>query len=94
MPRLFQRRDVLLPRLWGWLLLLALLGAAALRVARQLDAAAACVRAAGCRSVLTSGGPIPSVSPFASFAERAADRLRQKLPEMVVEALPTPAAPA
>ena len=123
MPRLFQRREILLPTLWGWLLVLALLGALALLVARQLgswlalsqpaagarggaadliviegwlgepelDAAAAYVRAQGYRRVLTSGGPIPSFSPFASFAERAADRLRQKLPERVVEAVPAPA---
>ncbi len=123
MPRLFQRREVILPTAWGWLLLLAVLGTAALLIARQLggwlavnqpvagaragaaglivvegwlgerelDAAAAYVRAQGYQRVLTSGGPIPSFSPFASFAERAADRLRQKLPEMVIEAVPTPA---
>lgn len=123
MARLFRRREVTLPTLWGWLLILGLVGAAAILIARQmggwlavsepvaaapgasadlivvegwlgereLDAAAAYVRERGYRRVVTSGGPILSFSPFASFAERAAHRLRQKLPELAVEAVPTPA---
>jgi hypothetical protein len=123
MPRLFQRREVVLPTFWGGLLLLAVLGTTALLIARQLgswlavnqpvagarggpadliviegwlgerelDAAAAYVRQRGYPRVITSGGPIQSFSPFASYAERAAQRLREKLPDKVVEAVPTPA---
>ena len=58
---------------------------------RELDAAAAYVRERGYSRVLTSGGPILSFSPFDSFAERAAHRLREKLPEVRVDAVPTPA---
>lgn len=36
MPRLLRRREVCLPTLWGWLLLLSLLGAVAGLVARQI----------------------------------------------------------
>jgi len=58
---------------------------------RELDAAAAYVRERGYRRIVTSGGPIQSFSPFASFAERAAHRLREKLPGRTVEAVPAPA---
>jgi hypothetical protein len=123
MPTLFRRREVILPTFWGWLLLLGLLVAVAILVARllggwlavsqpvagasggaadliviegwlgerELDAAAAYVRERGYQRVLTSGGPILSFSPFASFAERAAHRLREKLPDVKVDAVPTPA---
>ncbi len=122
MPALFRRREVMLPTLWGWLLLLALLGAATTLVARQLgvwlavsepvatanggpaallvvegwlgerelDAAAAYARRRGYSRVVTSGGAIDSVSPFASYAERAAQRLRERLPGLQVDAVPTP----
>ena len=120
MPSLLRRREVILPTLWGWLLILVMLGAAATLLGRQLgpwlavsepvagggpapllviegwlgerelDDAAAYARGRGYRRVVTSGGPIASFSPFASYAERAADRLRGQLPSVVVEAVPTP----
>lgn len=57
---------------------------------RDLDAAAAYARQRGYRRVVTSGGPIDSFSPFANYAERAAQRLREQLPGVPVEAAPTP----
>jgi len=57
---------------------------------RELDDAAAYARQHGYRRVVASGGPIQSFSPFASYAERAAQRLRERLPGMAVEAVPTP----
>lgn len=122
MPALFRRREVILPTLWGGLLLLALLGAAATLVARhlgawlavsepvvvagggpaallvvegwlgerELDDAAAYARRRGYARVVTSGGEIDSFSPFASYAERAAHRLRQRLPALRIDAVPTP----
>ena len=122
MPALFRRREVVLPTLWGWLLVLGLLGAATTLVARQLgawlavvepvtgangdpaallvvegwlgerelDDAAAYARRRGYQRVVTSGGPIDSFSTFASFAERAAQRLRERLPGLRIDAAPTP----
>jgi hypothetical protein len=58
---------------------------------RELDAAAAYARAQGYARVITTGGPIESFSPFASYAERAADHLRQRLPGLPVQAVPAPA---
>ena len=120
MPALFRRREVILPTLWGWLLVIALLGAAATLLARhlggwlavsepaahppaellvvegwlgerELDAAAAYARQHGYRRVVTTGGPITSFSTYANYAERAAQRLRKQLPDVPVEAVPTPA---
>jgi hypothetical protein len=122
MPALFRRREVILPTLWGWLLALFLLVAAATWLGRhlgpwlsvsqpaagadgtsaallvvegwlgerELDDAAAYARQHGYRRVVASGGPIQSFSPFASYAERAAQRLRERLPGVPVEAVPTP----
>ena len=122
MPALFRRRQVILPTLWGWLLLLGLLGAMGTLVARQLggwlavsepvvgvnggpapllvvegwlgerelDDAAAYARSRGYSRVVTSGGAIDSFSPFASYAERAAQRLRERLPGLRIDAVPTP----
>jgi hypothetical protein len=117
MPRLFRRREVVLPTLWGWLLIGGAIVAVGLLVARQLgpwlavseplpearvvvvegwlgeaelDDAAAFVRARGYSRVITSGGPIRSFSPFATFAERAAHHLRQRLPERTIDAVPAP----
>ncbi len=120
MPALFRRREVILPTLWGWLLVFALLGTAATLVARylggwlavsepaagpsaevlvvegwlgerELDAAAAYARQRGYRRVVTTGGPITSFSTYANYAERAADRMREQLPGVPVDAVPTPA---
>jgi hypothetical protein len=117
MPRLFRRREVLLPTLWGWLLIGGAIVAASVLGGRQLgpwlavteprraarvvviegwlregelDDAAAYVRARGYSRVITSGGPIRSFSSFASYAERAAHHLRQRLPDVAVDAAPTP----
>jgi uncharacterized SAM-binding protein YcdF (DUF218 family) len=122
MPALFRRREVILPTVWGWLLVLGLVsasatwlgrsvgawlalnepavvdggGAAALLVVegwlpeRELDDAAAYARQRGYRRVVTSGGRIQSFSTIASYAERAAQRLRERLPGVSVEAVPTP----
>ena len=57
---------------------------------RELDEAAAYARAHGYRRVVTSGGPILSFSPFASFAERAAHHLSDRLPGVSVQAAPAP----
>jgi len=57
---------------------------------RELDGAAAYVRQHGYQRVVTSGGPIPSFSPFASYAERAANHLSHRLPGVSVQAVPTP----
>ena len=123
MPVLFRRREVILPTLWGWLLLLGLFGAATTLVARQLgawlavvepvvsvsggpaallvvegwlgerelDDAAAYARRRGYQRVVTSGGPIDSFGTFPSYAERAAQRLRERLPGVPVTAAPMPA---
>jgi hypothetical protein len=57
----------------------------------ELDDAAAFARQRGYRRVIATGGPIESFSPFASYAERAADHLRKRLPGVVVDAAPAPA---
>jgi hypothetical protein len=120
---LLRRREVLLPTLWGWLVIVAVfglvLGALALSIGgwlavseplstaaggpprvlviegwlpeRELDDAAAFARARGYSRVITTGGPIESFSPFASYAERAADHLRQRLPGLPIDAVPSPA---
>ena len=122
MPALFRRREVILPTLWGWLLVMGVLGAAATLLGRhlgawlavsdpaaggngasvgllvvegwlgerELDDAAVYLREHGYRRVVTSGGPILSFSPFASYAERAAHHLGKRLPGVAVEAVPTP----
>jgi hypothetical protein len=122
MPALFRRREVVLPTIWGWLLVLGLLGATAILLGRyvgvwlalsepavvdgggpaallvvegwlperELDDAAAYARQRGYRRVATSGGPIQSFSPFATYAERAAQRLSERLPGVLVVAVPTP----
>lgn len=122
MPALFRRREVVLPTLWGWLLMLGLLGATATLAARQLGGwlavsepvaganggpaallvvegwmgerelndAAAYARRRGYQRVVTSGGPIDSFSTYTSYAERAAQRLRERLPGLRVDAAPTP----
>lgn len=123
MPTLFRRREVVLPTLWGLLLLATLLAllawAAALaaqpffainepvkgangRGARvlviegwvgepELDQALALIRKGQYERVITAGGPIPSFSPFANFAERAADYLRRKgLVDLPLDAVPSP----
>lgn len=122
MPALFRRREVILPTLWGWLLLLALFAAAAVLVARflgswlaptqlavgpggepaallvvegwleeqELDVAAKFARERGYQRVVTAGGPILSFSSHATYAERAAHRLRSQMPGVPVEAVPTP----
>jgi len=58
---------------------------------RELDDAAAYARQRGFRRVLTTGGPILSFASHASYAERAAQRLRKRLPGVPVEAVPAPA---
>jgi hypothetical protein len=122
MPSLLRRREVTLPTLWGWVLILVMLGAAATLLGRhlgqwlafsapiagprgeqatllvvegwleerELNDAAMYARRHGYRRVIASGGPLTSFSPFASFAERAADRLRERLPGVLVEAVPAP----
>lgn len=122
MPALFHRREVFLPTIWGWLLVLGVLGVAAILLGRhvggwlavsepavganggpavllvvegwlgerELDDAAAYARQRGYRRVVTSGGRIQSFSTIASYAERAEQRLRERLPGVSVEAVPTP----
>jgi hypothetical protein len=58
---------------------------------RELDDAAAYARTQGYARIIATGGPIESFSPFASYAERAAQHLRQRLPGLPVDAVSAPA---
>ena len=53
MPALFRRREVILPTLWGWLLVLGLLGAAAIVLGRHVGAWLAVSEPA----IAANGGP-------------------------------------
>lgn len=59
----------------------------------DLDQAVQMFRRGGYERIVTSGGPIPSFSTFATYADRAADYLRRHpgLRGVAVDAVPSPA---
>jgi len=119
-PVFIRRRDIWLPTIWGWLVLLLIGAATIVLVARNLhaflapnqpvgarilvvegwmdpeglDQAAAAFRSGGYERVITTGEPIerwPGTSGHATYAERAADYLKQHgLENASVTAVPAP----
>jgi hypothetical protein len=121
-PVLVRRREIWLPTIWGWLVLLIIGAVTTALIARsvhpflaanqpvgarvlvvegwmeyeELDQVVAALRAGRYERVVTTGGPIHPIHYWpenhgpVTYAERAADYLKKRLPDASVTALPAP----